>query len=77
MQTSSTQADTNAPVYSTVKQFSDKHPAFTEASLRALIFNAGTNGLNEAGAIVRIGRKVLVNDAKFWGWIEAQRGCKN
>jgi hypothetical protein len=69
-------AASNAPVYSTVKQFSEKHPAFSVGSLRAIIFNASTNGLSEAGAIVRIGRKVLLNDTKFYDWIEAQRGLK-
>jgi hypothetical protein len=72
----SAQATPNTPVYSTVKQFSDKHHAFSVGSLRALIFNATSNGLNEIGAIVRIGRKVLLNETKFLGWIEAQRGAK-
>ena len=60
------------PNLSTVKQFPTKHPAFTTGGLRSLIFNEHTNGLAKSGAIVRIGRKVLIDEAKFFAWIEAQ-----
>lgn len=59
-------------IYSTVNQFSDKHPAFTRGGLRALIFNENANGLAKAGAIVRIGRKVLINEGKFFEWVASQ-----
>jgi hypothetical protein len=61
-------------IYLTVNQFIAKHPAFTEGGLRSLIFNEDSNGLAESGAIVRIGRKVLIVEAKFFGWVEAQNG---
>lgn len=60
------------PVLNNVKQHAAKNPAFTEAALRMLIFNAQQNGLADAGAIVRIGRKVLINEEKWFAWIEAQ-----
>jgi hypothetical protein len=60
------------PTLSTVNQFAEKQPAFTTSGLRALIFNENTNGLAKSGAIVRIGRKVLINDTAFFSWIEAQ-----
>jgi hypothetical protein len=56
--------------YLTVNQFSEKHPAFTRGGLRALIFNGNQNGLAKSGAIVRIGRKVLINEPKFFSWVE-------
>ena len=56
--------------YFTVKQFSERHPAFTVGSLRALIFDAHTNGLNESDAIVRINRRVLLNEPKFFDWVD-------
>jgi hypothetical protein len=59
-------------IYFTVNQFSVKHPAFSKGGLRSLIFNENSNGLAKSGAIVRIGRKVLIDEAKFFGWIEAQ-----
>jgi hypothetical protein len=76
MPTLPTEAMQAAWLYSTVKQFSEKHPAFSVGSLRSLIFSASNNGLNESGAIVRVGRKILLNETKFFGWVEAQRGLK-
>lgn len=60
------------PTLNTVKQHASKHPAFTEAALRMLIFNEQQNGLAKSGAIVRVGRKVLIDEAKFFAWIESQ-----
>ena len=56
--------------YFTVKQFSERHPAFSESSLRALIFDGNTNGLTESGAVVRINRRVLINEPKFFDWVD-------
>ena len=65
-----------------VRQFAEKHPAFPQGSLRNLIFlsesrktSKGTikgNGL--VMALVRIGRKLLIDEAKFFQWIEEQQG---
>ncbi len=70
----------------TVHQFPVRNPAFTEAALRNLIFKAEArhsskviipgNGLIECGALVRIGRKVLIDEAKFFTWIDAQHQAK-
>ena len=66
----------------TVADFPNAYPAFTEPSLRNLIFKAGRrhssdgeipgNGLIEAGAIVRIGRKVLIDADRFFDWVRQQ-----
>lgn len=61
-----------AIIYSTVNQFTNKYPAFTRGGLRALIFNETANGLAKSGAIVRIGRKVLISEIKFFAWVESQ-----
>ena len=71
------------PVYLTVEQFSERNPAFTPPALRNLIFKADTrqsssgairgNGLAEAGAIIRLGRRVLLDESKFLAWV-AQTG---
>lgn len=58
------------PLLLTVKQFPQKHQAFKESGLRSWIFNADTNGLAKSGAIVRVGRKVLIDEQKFFSWIE-------
>ncbi|HQW58456.1 MAG TPA: hypothetical protein PK583_05835 [Gammaproteobacteria bacterium] len=69
------------PTLLTVRQFADKHSAFSQGALRNLIFlsenrktSRGTiqgNGLNIA--LVRIGRKLLIDEAKFFLWINAQQ----
>lgn len=56
----------------TVKQYAAKEPAFTESSLRAIIFNEHKNGLANFKAVVRVGRKVLIDHANFQEWIESQ-----
>lgn len=67
----------------TVTQFCNDNPAFSQSAMRGLIFKAeqritheGTkpgNGLIEAGAIIRIGRRVLIDEAKFFAWVRQQQ----
>ena len=64
----------------TVAQFVHRNTAFSQAAIRNLIFKAeerdganGTipgNGLLEAGAILRVGRKVLVDEERFFEWVD-------
>jgi hypothetical protein len=67
-------------ILSTVRQFSEKNPAFSQGSLRNLI-HLSTERYSSKGkipdngfdtALVRIGRKVLIEDQKFFLWIDAQ-----
>jgi hypothetical protein len=67
------------PVYLTVEQLSARNPAFTPPALRNLIFKAEPrqssrgeipgNGLAKSGAIVRLGRRVLIDESKFLAWV--------
>jgi hypothetical protein len=59
-------------LFLTVKQFINKHPAFTNGGLRSLIFNECQNGLAKSGAIVRLGRKVLIDETLFFSWVQSQ-----
>ncbi len=55
----------------TVRQASDKYPAFSEASLRWIIFNSKHNG---ATAFLRkVGRKVLLDEDGFVAWVDGQK----
>jgi len=60
------------PSLLTVRQFAEKHPAFNVGGLRYLIFNEDSNGLKEAGAIIRVGKKVLIDVDKYFAWIYNQ-----
>lgn len=57
------------PVLFTVKQFAEQNPAFTVGGLRWEIFNADENGLKESGAIIRRGRKILIDAERYFAWI--------
>jgi hypothetical protein len=71
----------------TVATFSQDNPIFTQAALRGLIHKAKpyathkglapANGLLESGAIIRLGRRLLINEPKFFAWIENQQGLAN
>ena len=52
----------------TVPQFCDANPIFTQPAMRWLIFNAKENGLEEAGAIVRIRNRVYLHPRRFSRW---------
>jgi hypothetical protein len=54
-----------------LKQLAAECPAFTEGSLRWLVFNAPTNGL--APALVRIGSRVLIDRDAFQQWVFSHR----
>jgi hypothetical protein len=56
----------------TVQQFCEENPAFTVGGLRWLLFHRETNGLSEA--VVRVGRRVLIDAERFFRWVDAQNG---
>ena len=58
------------PSLCTVKQFCQKYPAFREGGIRDRIFYADSNGLKKSGAILRNGRRVLINEEKFFHWLQ-------
>ncbi len=61
----------------TVKQFSAEHPAFTEGGLRWQVFHAAENGLAECGAILRNGRKVLIDVDRYFAWLDQKNGISS
>ena len=54
-----------------VAAFADDSP-FTESQVRWWIFNAAQNGLADAGAILRIGRRVYLDVDGFDRWLASQ-----
>lgn len=52
----------------TVHQFCAAHPAFTEGSIRWLLFNRDTNGLSVA--LVKKGRRLWIDVDAFFDWLE-------
>ena len=64
-----------------VRNFAARHPEFPAATVRDLIFKSEErhttkgklpgNGLLEAGAILRVGRKVLIDEDRFFTWVDS------
>lgn len=54
-----------------VTRWNETHPWPPTGGLRHLIFNAGSNGFNSV--IRRIGRRVLIDEAAFFEWADAQQ----
>lgn len=63
------------PTLLTVRQFTEKHNAFSEKSMRARIFFAETNGFSSA--FRRIGRRVYVVESEFFSCVERMNASKN
>ncbi len=59
--------------YLTVKQLSEKYPAFPASGIRHLIFHAKAK--NFENCLIRVGRKVLVDSDRFSAWIESHRNA--
>lgn len=57
----------------TVSQFSERRRFISEGGLRFQIFNATRNGLEKIGAVVRIGRHVLIDEIKYFRWVDSQQ----
>lgn len=66
----------------TIKQFAEKYPAFSEASLRYLIFESkprksskgevAGNGVDVA--LRRVGRRIYIVPAAFFAWVDTING---
>ena len=66
----------------TVGLFCERNPSFSQPAMRNLIWKAEErysskgeipgNGLLEAGAILRVGRKVLIDEERFFEWVRKQ-----
>lgn len=67
-----------------VRQFSERHPAFSQPGIRHLIHCADErdrskgklpgNGLKEVGAILKCGRRIVIDEARFLDWLDQRNG---
>ena len=54
----------------TVHQFCEANPGFTEGGVRHAIFYKGDE-LESVGAVVRFGRRILVDEARWNEWVRS------
>jgi hypothetical protein len=76
-----TKQPNTSPTLLTVRQFSERHPAFSQGALRNLIYHSRPraigherirgNGLDVA--IIRVGRRILLDERKFFEWLVSQQ----
>lgn len=52
----------------TIKQLSEAQRILSVPAIRDKIFKCKENGLHETGAIMRMGRKILIDKDKFEKW---------
>ena len=52
----------------TVAAFAKRHAFLTVAALRRLLFHRATNGLIQAGAIAKLGSRILIDESRFLAW---------
>jgi len=65
---------TTSPMLRTVEQFAQAHPAFKPGALRSLIFHSkdSTDYRHAlAPAFKRLGRRVLIDEGKFFACVDA------
>ena len=60
------------PTLLTVRQFCERHPAFTQGGMRWLLFNREENGMKRA--VVQVGRRVLIDVDEFFFWLDQRNG---
>ncbi len=82
-----TQKETEIPRLYTLSKFAEKHSSFTTLSaLTNQIFKASPrqstkgeivgNGMLDFGVIVRVGRRILINESNYFRWLEAKQARK-
>jgi len=52
----------------TFKQFVKEQKIFSEAALRNILFLRDKNGLQQSGAIINYGKKILIHKTTFFNW---------
>lgn len=55
----------------TISQFAQAHHGLSESALRWQIFRAAENGLDQAGAIRRVGRRVYIIGERYLQWLDS------
>lgn len=58
----------------TVSQIIQDTPGLTHGGVRWDIFNADRNGLAESGALIRRGRRILIDEDLYLRWMRDRSG---
>ncbi|WP_296700727.1 hypothetical protein [Thiocapsa sp. UBA6158] len=61
-----------APTLYTVRDLARCEPALTVGGIRDDLFHRSTNGLEESGAVIRRGRRLLLHRELYMTWLLAR-----
>ncbi len=64
-----TPVTTEVPELLTVAKFCNKYDFISEGGLRYQIFNRKNNGLEKSEAIIKLGKKIIINVPKYFDWV--------
>ena len=53
--------------------FESRSNLFSRNQIEWLLRNRKTNGLQDEGAIYKVGRRIYIDESKFMSWLSAQR----
>jgi len=57
-------------IYYTVRQMAAAEPSLTYGSIRTDLFDRRANGLEEAGAVITRGRRLLLHGPRYLDWMD-------
>lgn len=57
-----------------VSQTAENIPGLSESAIRWHLFNRETNGLSRSGAVLQLGRRILIDQQIFIEWIKGHAG---
>lgn len=55
-----------------IKQFCERHPAYTEKGMRRRIDRKNDYGLADSGSVLRDGAKIMIDEERFLAWLDAK-----
>lgn len=66
--------DINIPSLFTINGFCEKHSFLTPSALRNKIFYSSQNRMDEFQVIVKLGKRVYINENNFFSWLSSMNG---
>lgn len=57
-------------VYYTVREMAEVEEDLTYGAIRTDLFHRRSNGLEESGAVIRRGRRLLLHGARYLDWLD-------
>jgi|GEM_PF-6608993 len=61
------------PTLYTVRDLARAEPALTVGGIRDDLFHRETNGLGDSGAVIRRGRRILLDRVRYLDWLRSRR----